>query len=259
MWPEKRAPRYAPIAAAVLMIAIATFAASSYAANRRDDSLAQTAAEPRAAAVSQVPTEKVVATLEPPALAVAARADSARSVSVRTPSVTPTPKAPLVAPQSSAPVTLPGAPVNLPTIAGVTIPTNVMTNVDSVMRASTRADRDTYTDQIAPTGKLRVSAYGEDRTETQPVLIGSAPQPRFPESLRAQRMEGDVVVRFLVDETGRVEPSSMKVVRSPHELFTAAVRNVLPRFRFEPARTAPPESKPRSEWVQYSIQFAAAK
>ena len=91
MWPEKRAPRYAPIAAAVLMIAIATFAASSYAANRHDDSAAQTAAEPRAAAVSQVPTEKVVATLETPALAAAARADSARSVRLRTPSVTPTP------------------------------------------------------------------------------------------------------------------------------------------------------------------------
>jgi hypothetical protein len=48
----------------------------------------------------------------------------------------------------------------------------------------------------------------------------------------------------------------MKVVRSPHDLFTAAVRNVLSKFRFEPARSAPPESKPHAEWVEYSIQFS---
>jgi hypothetical protein len=64
-------------------------------------------------------------------------------------------------------------------------------------------------------------------------------------------------VQFLVDETGRVDVSSMKTLRSPHELFTTAVRNVLPKFRFEPARSA--TSKPIAEQVQYTIRFAAPK
>lgn len=128
-------------------------------------------------------------------------------------------------------------------------------NVDSVMRAST-SRRDTDTDQILPARRLQSSSIGDDR-ESSPVLVGSPPQPRFPDALRAQRMEGSVVVQFLVGVDGRVDASSMKVVSSPHALFTAAVRNVLPGFRFEPAHAA--DGKLRAEWVQYSIQFSATK
>lgn len=137
------------------------------------------------------------------------------------------------------------------------MPNSTALNVDSVMRGSGKAERESYADQLAPAGKLRSSAYGGERSATSPVLIGDAPQPRYPEILRAQRMEGEVVVQFMVDETGRIDVSSMKTVRSPHELFTAAVRNVLPKFRFEPARSA--ASKPIAEQVQYTIRFAAPK
>jgi hypothetical protein len=44
-------------------------------------------------------------------------------------------------------------------------------------------------------------------------------------------------------------------VKSDHELFTAAVRRTLSRFRFEPARTPAPESKPRAEWVDFRVEF----
>jgi TonB family protein len=125
------------------------------------------------------------------------------------------------------------------------------------MRGSGKAERESYADQLSPTGKLRTSTYGGDGSATSPVLIGDAPQPRYPDMLRAQRIEGEVVVQFVVDETGRVDVSSMKTLRSPHDAFTNAVRNVLPKFRFEPARSA--ASKPIAERVQYTIQFAAPK
>jgi hypothetical protein len=64
-------------------------------------------------------------------------------------------------------------------------------------------------------------------------------------------------MRFRVDEHGRIDMSSVKVVKSDHELFTLAVRNVLPRFRFEPARSPAPESKPRADWVDFRAEFAA--
>jgi TonB family protein len=64
-----------------------------------------------------------------------------------------------------------------------------------------------------------------------------------------------VVVRFLVNELGRVDVSSMIVEQSDHELFTAAVRDILPRFRFEPARTHAPESKAISGWVSVPFRF----
>jgi hypothetical protein len=59
----------------------------------------------------------------------------------------------------------------------------------------------------------------------------------------------------MVNEVGSVDVASMIVERSDHELFTAAVRDILPRFRFEPARTAAPESKPVAAWVSVPFRF----
>jgi protein TonB len=57
--------------------------------------------------------------------------------------------------------------------------------------------------------------------EVQP-LGGSA--PRYPEMLRSANVEGTVIMEFVVDTTGRVEPSGVRVVEGAHPLFEAAVR-----------------------------------
>jgi periplasmic protein TonB len=59
--------------------------------------------------------------------------------------------------------------------------------------------------------------------------------PRYPERLRQAGVEGRVVVRFVVDTFGRVDPATVEVVESTHELFTAEVREALTRLRFSPA------------------------
>jgi protein TonB len=63
---------------------------------------------------------------------------------------------------------------------------------------------------------------------------GSA-TPRYPELLKSSGVEGEVLVEFVVDSTGRAEPASLKVLSSSHELFALAVRNALPGMRFLPA------------------------
>ena len=86
------------------------------------------------------------------------------------------------------------------------------------------------------------------------------PEPAFPDALlRTGPREGEVVVRFMVDEFGRVDVASIIVERSDHELFTAAVRDVLPRFRFEPARPHAPDSKPVAAWVSVPFRFTTKK
>jgi TonB family protein len=160
------------------------------------------------------------------------------------------------APESVTPVETPSMPAAPKRLTMVPLPTIAAGNVDSLVRASTKTGREPLTDQIGSAGGLRISPIGDDVSGKPPVLIGPAPVPYFPEALRSQRTEGEVVVRFRVDERGRVDVSSMKVVKSDHELFTLAVRNVLPRFHFEPARSAAPESKPRSEWVDFRAEFA---
>jgi TonB family protein len=66
-------------------------------------------------------------------------------------------------------------------------------------------------------------------------------------------------VRFIVNEVGRVDVASMIVEQSDHELFTAAVRDVLSRFRFEPAHTLGLESRPVAAWVAVPFRFTTKK
>jgi TonB family protein len=86
------------------------------------------------------------------------------------------------------------------------------------------------------------------------------PDPGFPDALlRSGTREGQVVVRFMVNDLGRVDVPSMIVERSDDELFTEAVRDVLPLFRFEPARTLGLESRPVAAWVSVPFRFTTKK
>lgn len=69
-----------------------------------------------------------------------------------------------------------------------------------------------------------------------PVSPRGGLRPRYPESLRRSGTEGRVEVEFVVNERGRVDMSTVKVLESTHSLFTAAVRNALGGMRFDPAR-----------------------
>lgn len=61
------------------------------------------------------------------------------------------------------------------------------------------------------------------------------PVPAYPGILRTAGIEGSVTLRFVIDTAGVVEPGSAVVVRSDHELFTAATLRALPTHRFLPA------------------------
>lgn len=62
-----------------------------------------------------------------------------------------------------------------------------------------------------------------------------SPRPVYPSTLEQAGVEGSVKVQFVVDTTGRAEPSSIKILESTHELFTQSVKNVLAKMRFFPA------------------------
>ncbi|MEP6999382.1 MAG: TonB family protein [bacterium] len=160
---------------------------------------------------------------------------------------------PVVAPPKSTNAIAPAAPRTdvVPTVRAGSVPAAKV--IDST---PPRATPPPVVVEKAPEPRVR----GETaNAPTSPTLIGSAPQPQYPEALRDQQVEGEVVVQFVVDETGRVDVSSMTVVRSPHVLLTNAVRAVLPQFKYEPARTAPPQSTPRPETVRYAHTFRAPR
>ena len=88
-------------------------------------------------------------------------------------------------------------------------------------------------------------------------LLGTMPDPVYPVFLRKNNVEGEVVVQFVVDETGKPDMSTLEVVRSPHDAMTASVRKVIEQIRFEPARTGGTNPKPRTEVVRSSFLFKA--
>lgn len=99
---------------------------------------------------------------------------------------------------------------------------------------------------------------GEPSTgPTSARLLGTMPEPAYPVFLRKNNVEGEVVVQFVVDETGKPDMSTLEVVRSPHDAMTASVRKVIEQLRFEPARTGGTNPKPRTEVVRSSFLFKA--
>jgi TonB family protein len=79
-----------------------------------------------------------------------------------------------------------------------------------------------------------VSARAWSGREAMMRVIRQA-KPRYPESLRQAAIDGHVLVQFKVDTLGRIDPASITVLSSTHELFTRAVREALGGFQFRPA------------------------
>ena len=95
--------------------------------------------------------------------------------------------------------------------------------------------------------------YSEDQVEKPAIAMPGSAQPRYPDILRSAGVEGDVLVQFVVDTSGRADLSSFKVLRSTHELFAATVRNTLPNMRFAPAEIGGRKVK---QIVQQPFAFA---
>lgn len=91
----------------------------------------------------------------------------------------------------------------------------------------------------APTGGTWAGDGGDpvpvELVEQRPELL-SAPPPEYPDRLRRLGVEGSVIVRVVVDTSGRVEPASVTVLRATHPELVAPVRRALVRALFRPAR-----------------------
>jgi protein TonB len=60
--------------------------------------------------------------------------------------------------------------------------------------------------------------------------------PRYPKGLETAGVSGRVVLEFVVDTTGRVEPGSLRIVSSATPGFEEAARDAMLATRFRPAR-----------------------
>lgn len=95
-------------------------------------------------------------------------------------------------------------------------------------------------------------AYNAFEVDVEVVALAGGMSPRYPETLRSSGTEGQVIAQFIVNEKGRADRESFKVVSSTHPLFSDAVKRALPGMRFRPAQIA---GKPVSQLVQQLFVF----
>ena len=85
----------------------------------------------------------------------------------------------------------------------------------------------------------------------------NGPSARYPDSLRTANVEGEVLAEFVVDENGRPDVGSFKILKTTHDLFSDAVRNALPMFSFFPAEL--PSGQRVKQLVQMPFHFNLTK
>ena len=93
----------------------------------------------------------------------------------------------------------------------------------------------TVTSPVGDSVSAGITIFHPNEVDRPVVAFPDNPAPRYPASLQAMGIAGDVVARFVVDTLGRVEPTSVAIAQSSHDLFERAVRDALSRARFHPA------------------------
>lgn len=94
--------------------------------------------------------------------------------------------------------------------------------------------------------------YFEFQVEKPVAQIPGTGAPRYPDALRSSGVEGEVQAQFVVNEEGRAESGTFKVLKATNDLFASAVRTALPNMRFYPAEVG---GKKVKQLVQQSFQF----
>jgi protein TonB len=105
------------------------------------------------------------------------------------------------------------------------------------------------------TGAADHGPYMESQVEKPVEKIGGE-APEYPSSLIASGVEGQVLAQFVVNESGRYEPGSLKILNSSNPAFAAAVKDALPRMRFSAAQIG---GKKVQQLVQMPFQFHLVK
>jgi protein TonB len=109
---------------------------------------------------------------------------------------------------------------------------------------------------VGGTAPVADQTYFEFQVEKQVAPAPGNRPPSYPDMLRSANVEGEVLVQFVVDTTGRVERGSVKILKSSHDLFTRSVEQALSSMRFYAAEIGGRKVK---QLVQQPFNFALTR
>jgi protein TonB len=100
-------------------------------------------------------------------------------------------------------------------------------------------------------GVIGTASYTVDQVDEPAEVIGGPP-PAYPDVLRSVGVEGVVQLQFVVGSDGRVEPRTIRVVRSSNPAFEANAVAGIAKIVFRPARV---RGTPVRQLVTQNIRF----
>lgn len=101
-----------------------------------------------------------------------------------------------------------------------------------------------------------MSIFTVDQVDTPASLIAGSAIPRYPDSLWKEGVAGKVVIELVVNGDGNLDPASVNLVSSTHQLFTDAVQQSLATAKFKAATL---RSRPVRQVLQVPFVFKTEK
>jgi len=98
--------------------------------------------------------------------------------------------------------------------------------------------------------------YFEFQVEKVVSSAPGSPQPKYPIALKEANVKGEVLAQYVVNADGRVDMSTLKVLKFTRQEFVDAVKAALPDMRFIPAEVGGHKVK---QLVQQPFTFAASE
>ncbi|HKO14661.1 MAG TPA: TonB family protein [Gemmatimonadaceae bacterium] len=96
--------------------------------------------------------------------------------------------------------------------------------------------RDLTNSAAAPRIPSPDSVFSVLEVDSSVVRYPESIAPAYPLALLREGVQGSVTTQYVVDTTGEADTASLRILRSTHPDFSAAVRAALPYMRFFPAK-----------------------
>jgi TonB family protein len=82
------------------------------------------------------------------------------------------------------------------------------------------------------------NAYSAVEVDSTATFDAGSAVPEYPEAMARRRVEGSALLRFVIDSTGCVDMTTVRVVNSTHSAFAKAVIAAMPKMKYRPASIA---------------------
>lgn len=92
----------------------------------------------------------------------------------------------------------------------------------------------------APTAEPGVgdNAFSAVDVDSVAIIDPTSDAPEYPAALALRKLEGSATLRFVIDSTGAIDMSTVRVMSASHSGFAKAVIAAMPRMKYRPASIA---------------------